>query len=157
MILGPGASLLGMDAKDDKILGLLRANARSSFSELGRRVQLSTNAVAARVRRMEQEGTIVGYTVQTGGDVPAARGGLEVFIDVLLGPGTDYDSFVDSLRPLDQVVEAIHMTGGFDYLLRAHVADTGALDMLLRRLKKDCGAAQTQTRVALRQPTARRR
>ncbi|GAA4382498.1 Lrp/AsnC family transcriptional regulator [Agromyces bauzanensis] len=142
-----------MDAIDEQILGLLREDARRSFSDLGRRVGLSTNATAARVRRMEEDGIILGYTVLTGGAALGPRGGLEVFIDVRLDSETDYDDFTAAIEPMDQIVEAIHLTGPFDYLLRAYAPDTGDLDALLRRLKRDCGAAQTQTRVALR-PTS---
>ncbi|WP_456694736.1 Lrp/AsnC family transcriptional regulator [Aeromicrobium sp. P5_D10] len=143
-----------MDDIDQQLFGLLREDARRSFSELGRRVGLSTNAAAARVRRLEDGGVIAGYTVVTGDEAPAPRGGLEVFIDVRLDSSTDYDSFTANIERVSQIVEAVHMTGPYDYLLRAYVPDTGALDMLLRTLKKDCGAAQTQTRVALRPSTA---
>ncbi|SCX08890.1 Lrp/AsnC family transcriptional regulator [Mycolicibacterium fluoranthenivorans] len=139
-----------MDRIDEQILGLLRENARRSFSELGRQVGLSTNATAARVRRLETEGVILGYTILAGQDVPGPRGGLEVFIDVRLDTETDYDTFTTLIETDRQIVDAIHMTGPYDYLLRAYVPDTRALDLLLRRLKKECGAAQTQTRVALR-------
>lgn len=139
-----------MDATDEHILGHLRGNARCSFSELGRLVGLSTNAAAARVRKLESEGVILGYTILEGRGAPGPRGGLEVFIDVRLDPEIDYESFTARIDPVREVVEAIHMTGPYDYLLRAYVPDTAALDRLLRRLKKECGAAQTQTRVALR-------
>ncbi|MCV7254338.1 Lrp/AsnC family transcriptional regulator [Mycobacterium hackensackense] len=139
-----------MDRIDEQILGLLRENARRSFSEIGRQVGLSTNATAARVRRLETEGVILGYTILAGQDVPGPRGGLEVFIDVRLDTETDYDTFTTLIETDRQIVDAIHMTGPYDYLLRAYVPDTRALDLLLRRLKKECGAAQTQTRVALR-------
>ncbi|MEV1133111.1 Lrp/AsnC family transcriptional regulator [Rhodococcus coprophilus] len=139
-----------MDQIDEQIFGELRENARRSFSELGRLVGLSTSATAARVRRMETEGVILGYTVLAGQDAPGPRGGLEVFIDVRLDTETDYDTFTARIETVHQVVEAIHMTGPYDYLLRAYVPDTRALDLLLRRLKSECGAAQTQTRVALR-------
>ena len=139
-----------MDRIDEIILGLLQENARCSFSAIGRVVGLSTNAAAARVRRMEDEGIILGYTVRIGKDAPGPRGGLEVFIDVRLDAATDYDAFLTHIGHIDQIVDAIHMTGPYDYLLRAHTPDTGALDTLLRRLKRECGAAQTQTRIALR-------
>ncbi|KZF10607.1 AsnC family transcriptional regulator [Rhodococcus sp. EPR-157] len=139
-----------MDSVDEHILGLLRENARCSFSELGRMVGLSTNATAARVRKLENEGVILGYTLLEGQSAGGPRGGLEVFIDVRLDPAIDYDTFTTRIELVRQVVEAIHMTGPYDYLLRAYVPDTGALDLLLRRLKSECGAAQTQTRVALR-------
>lgn len=140
-----------MDEIDSKILGLLQENARRSFSDLGREVRLSTNAVAARVRRLESDGVILGYTVLTGAEALGPRGGLEVFIDVRLDSETDGDRFTKRIRPITQIIDAVHITGPFDYLLWAHVSDTGALDLLLRRLKTECGALQTQTRVALRE------
>jgi Lrp/AsnC family leucine-responsive transcriptional regulator len=139
-----------VDRTDEMILLLLQENARRPFSELGRRVGLSTNAAAARVRRLEADGIILGYTVLTGKDAPGPRGGLEVFIDVRLDAATDNDTFTRAVESIDQIVDAVHMTGPYDYLLRAYTADTGTLDKLLRQLKRECGAAQTQTRVALR-------
>lgn len=139
-----------VDRTDEMILRLLQENARRSFSELGRRVGLSTNAAAARVRRLEAEGIILGYTVLTGKDAPGPRGGLEVFIDVRLDAATDNDTFTRTIESIDEIIDAVHMTGPYDYLLRAYTADTGTLDKLLRQLKREYGAAQTQTRVALR-------
>lgn len=139
-----------MDALDERILGLLQQDARRSFTELGRDVGLSTNAVAARVRRLEADGIILGYTVVTDQRTAGPRGGLEVFIDVRLGPSTDGDRFLAVIAPISQIVDAVHVTGAYDYLLHARVGDTGALDALLKRLKQTCGAAGTQTRVALR-------
>jgi Lrp/AsnC family transcriptional regulator, leucine-responsive regulatory protein len=138
-----------MDVIDEQIFSELRSNARLSFRELGRRVGLSTNAVVARVRKLEAEGIIAGYTVVTA--TPTARAGsLEVYIDVRLASGFDDADFLAALRPIAEVIDAVHLTGGFDYLVRAVVADTASLDGLVKRLKRDCGAAQTQTRVALR-------
>lgn len=139
-----------MDDTDERILGILQQNARASFTELGRAVGLSANAAAARVRRLESDGVILGYRVVTAADVPMPRGSLEVFIDVRLSEDTDYDEFTARLAPIAEIIEAVHMTGPYDYLLRGFVRDPGALDRLLRRLKKECGVAQTQTRIVLR-------
>ena len=50
-----------LDAIAWKILEGLQQNARQSFAELGRRVGLSTPAVAERVHRLEEAGVITGY------------------------------------------------------------------------------------------------
>ncbi len=131
----------------------MQANARLSFSELGRAVGLSPNAAAARVRRLETDGIIVGYTALTAPGTPG-RTGLEVYIDVRLRHEVDGDDFTDRVAAIAEVVEAVHMTGAFDYLLHAFVRDTAALDRLLRTLKSDGGVAQTQTRIAMRRRAA---
>jgi Lrp/AsnC family leucine-responsive transcriptional regulator len=50
-----------LDAYDRKILALLQENARLGFSEIGRRIHLTSPAVAERVRRLEEAGVIEGY------------------------------------------------------------------------------------------------
>lgn len=50
-----------LDSTDWAILTELQQDSRISFSELGRRVHMSSPAVAERVRRLEQTGVITGY------------------------------------------------------------------------------------------------
>jgi len=139
-----------MDGIDEQIIGILRVDGRASFSGIGRQVGLSTNAVAVRVRRLEKTGVIAGYQAVLGSDVPENTTGLEVFIDVRLHPDRDSEEFLAWTTGVRQILDAVHVTGPYDYLLRVRARDTAALNHLLRRLKKDAGAAQTQTRLALR-------
>lgn len=139
-----------MDGIDSRILGILQREARITYSELGRRVGLSTNAAAARVRRLESSGVILGYRAVLGSDVPETGAGLQAFIDVRLKPETDSRAFLDWARADAAVQDAVHVTGPYDYILRVNVPTMKALDLLLHRLKADSGAIQTQTRLALR-------
>ena len=139
-----------MDRIDGEILGILAGDARVSFSDLGGAVGLSANAAAARVRRLEGDGVILGYTTVVAADVERPASSLEVFIDVRLDGSTDFDTFARTLSALREVADTVHMTGPFDALVHAYVPDTAALDVFLGRLKRECGAGQTQTRVALR-------
>ena len=52
---------IDLDAIAWKILEALQQNARTSFAELGRKIGLSTPAVAERVHRLEEAGVITGY------------------------------------------------------------------------------------------------
>jgi Lrp/AsnC family leucine-responsive transcriptional regulator len=139
-----------MDPIDSAILGELGRNARISFSELGRLVGLSTNATAARVRRLEASGIIRGYTTVLDPDAAHAPGRLEVYIDVRLSEGTSAERFLAVTDGISAIDDAVHMTGEYDYLVHAWCPDTAALDALLRTLKREGGAVQTQTRIALR-------
>lgn len=138
-----------MDSIDTALLDALTDDARASYRDLGVLVGLSPNAVAARVRRLEAEGVIAGYTVVRGQAAPA-QGGLEVFIDIRFDAGTDYLMFKKALPSFKEITLAAHMTGPFDVLVGARVSDTDALDRLLRRLKTECGVAQSQTRVVMK-------
>lgn len=140
-----------MDAKDSEIIDILRTEGRASFSEIGRRIGLSTNATAARVRRLEEAGVILGYRVVLGSDAAIdPADGLEAFIDVRLDPGRDSERFLAWTRRIPEIRDAVHVTGAYDYLLHIRVSGTRTLDRLLRTLKNDGGAAHTQTRLALR-------
>lgn len=139
-----------MDAIDNIILGILRDQARISFSELGRQVELSTNAAAARVRRLEATGVILGYRAVLASDAIDPVSGLESFIDVRLHADTDSSTFLAWATAEPVIRDAVHVTGPYDYLLHVVIPNTKALDGLLRRLKSEAGAIQTQTRLALR-------
>ena len=139
-----------MDSIDSQILAILVADGRASFSAIGREVGLSTNAAAARVRRLEADGVIVGYQALLGDRGPDPASGIEAFVDVRLAPEKDSDEFLAWARTQPPVVDAAHVTGPYDYHLHVRVRDMAALDQLLRVLKKTGGAGQTQTRLALR-------
>ncbi len=141
-----------MDRLDREILGILQQDARISYRDLGVRVGLSANATADRVRRMRRDGVIRAFTVVVD---PAAdtAGGLVVFIDVTLRQDTTNEEFERQVAKLSGITEVVHVTGEHDYLVRARAADPAALDALLRRLKREAGVAQSNTRIALRAAT----
>jgi len=53
-----------MDVLDKKILEMLKINARESFATIGKEVGLSAPAIGKRVRQMEEEGIIEGYSLK---------------------------------------------------------------------------------------------
>ena len=53
-----------MDAMDQAILNILSENARTSASEISRKINLSIPAVSERIRKMEESGLIEHYTVK---------------------------------------------------------------------------------------------
>ncbi|MCL3859592.1 Lrp/AsnC family transcriptional regulator [Actinotalea sp. K2] len=153
-----------MDPTDREILRELTADARVTFRDLGARVGLSANAVAARVRRLQHDGVIARFTVELGpgavgqgpaGGLPNAGAGLELYLDVRLKEGVTCDDFARQQSDFREILDAVHLTGPYDFLVRAVVPDAAALDHLVRRLKTEAGVAQTSTRLAMRPPATR--
>lgn len=134
---------------DREILSALQEDARISFRDLGRRVGLSANAVADRVRKLRRDGVIRGFTTLV--DRAAEdRHGLAIFIDVRLRSDTTDEQFEQAVVRLPNVTEVFHLTGEYDYLIRARVAGASGLDPLIRALKHTAGAAHTSTRLILK-------
>ena len=151
-----------MDDTDRAILRALTADARLPYRELGTRVGLSANAAAARVRRMRRDGVITRFTVELGPGTQGVDGslsgrvghspGLELFLDVRLKEGVTCDDFLALRDEFTEILDAVHLTGPYDVLVRAVVPDAAALDRFVRRLKSEAGVAQTSTRLAMRTP-----
>ena len=119
-----------------------------SYRELGEQVSLSANATAERVRRLRQRGVISGFRAII--DPAAAGRDLVAIVDVRLGAPNDAERFERLAEAIDEVTDAVHLTGRFDYQLRVACSDTTALDALIKSLKTNGGASETDTRIALR-------
>jgi Lrp/AsnC family leucine-responsive transcriptional regulator len=136
-----------IDAIDNRIVEVLCADGRISYAELGRRVGLGPHAVAERVRRLIQMGTITGFTATV--DLAALGRGLDAIIDVRLLPSTSPEDFEEEVAKLDAVRDAVFVTGRFDYQLRLACRDSRHLDQTVRAIRQHAGAALTETRIVM--------
>lgn len=137
-----------MDAIDRTLLLALQEDARVSFRDLAARANLSPNATAERVRRLERRGIVKGYTAIV--DPSAAGRRLTAIVDLRLKEGTQPEQFEPIVRQLDVIIDCAHISGRFDYQLRATVADPAELDALIRLLKAKANVVETDTRLVMR-------
>ncbi len=138
----------GLDAVDLRVLRALQARGRASYEELSAMVALSPSAVQRRVKRLEEEGFIIGYVAR----VDPAKVGIHLtaYINVRLekhredGKRGPSDDFGASVQAWPEVVDCMALTGEMDYLLRVVVADMAhfsnfVLEKLLRHPSvQDC-------------------
>ncbi len=111
-----------LDPSNLRILAELQQDARMSLAELGRRVGLSSPAVADRVARLEAGGVIAGYHARVD---PRALGlALGVIIRVRPAP-RQIAKVAEVARGSEEVVECERMTGDDCFHVRAHVRDVG--------------------------------
>jgi Lrp/AsnC family leucine-responsive transcriptional regulator len=137
-----------MDPIDHQIISLLCANGRASFASIGAEVGLSPHGTADRVRRLERDGVITGYTAKIH---PGSVGrSVNALVDVRLLPSTDPDEFERVVTRLPAVLELVFLTGRFDYQLRVACKDADDLDHTVRAVRRDGGVAATETRIVMR-------
>ncbi len=114
-----------------KILIELQENARIPFAELGRRVGLSTPAVAERVRRLEDAGIITGYRAQ----ISAAKVGFPVLAFIRVNVvGDALPKFVKKAVKCPEVLEVHRVTGGESFIVKVAVKDHAHLEAVIDSL-----------------------
>ena len=139
-----------LDAKGWALLRELQQDARLSFAELGRRVGLSTPAVAERVRNLQSAGVITGYRAE----VDPRKLGLPILAIVRLNVVGDVLPRVTALvRALPEVLECHRGTGADSFVMKVAVASVEHLEALIDRLTP---FGTTSTSIVLSSPVPRR-
>lgn len=95
-----------LDAYDRKILTLLQDDARLSYSEIGRRIHLTSPAVTERVRRLQEAQVIEGFTTRL--NLRALGYSFEAFINITV----DSHAALDAWAAAHPEVLALHATTG---------------------------------------------
>ena len=121
-------SQIELDAANTALLRELQDDARVSLAELGRRVGLSSPAVAERLARLEEAGVIIGYRAEV--DPRALGYSLGVVIRIRPAP-RELGKVADLARSTPEVVECHRITGEDCYFMRAHVRDVEHLEELI--------------------------
>ena len=120
-----------LDRIDRNIVRLLQRDGRIAHTELARRVGLSTTPCKERVKRLEREGVIQHYQAVL--DPAALDRALVVFVQIRLNRTSQdiFEEFTAAALDLPEVQECYLVSGNFDYLIKARVADMNAYRDLL--------------------------
>ena len=130
-----------LDEVNIQLLRELERDPRVTMAELGRRVGMSSPAVAERVRRMEESGIIQGYTVVIN-PVPL---GLPIAAYIRIRPHAGQLAQIAELaRSIPEVVECHRITGEDCFLLKVHIPAMDQLDRIL-----DCFLIYGQTTTSI--------
>jgi len=136
-----------VDDIDVQLLGLLQADARSSYTDLARAVGLSAPSVHDRVRRLERSGVLRGYAAVVD---PAAVGlGVTALVGILQREGAEQDDLAAALALIEEVEDCWFVAGEEAFVVKVRVADVDALEHTLGALRRTTGVARTRTTVVL--------
>ena len=104
--------------KDEKLISLLKENARYSADELAERTGLSAADAAAEIAELERRGVIRGYTVILNESALADRP-VKALIEVRVTPRRDggFDQVAQRIAKFPEVSDVALISGGFDLLL----------------------------------------
>lgn len=135
-----------MDETDRRILRLLQKDGRMTNVDLARQAHLSQAASFERMRRLQREGVIEGFTAILNPE--KLERGLLVFVELVLdrtNPAV-FTEFAEAVRRAPEILECHMVAGGFDYLIKARMRDMAAYRAFLgTTLAALPGVRQTHT------------
>ena len=143
MPVNPSALL---DETGVSILRELQRDARISYSELSRRVGLSTPATIERIRKLEDAGIIAGYGVKL--NLEALGYGMTALIEVKTDP-TRYEKVLEFARTTPEIRECYFVTGESSFVTRVVVRSVAQLQEMIQKMGM---FGSTRTSVALSSP-----
>jgi Lrp/AsnC family leucine-responsive transcriptional regulator len=139
-----------LDRIDRNILIELQKNGKITNSELATRVGLSASPCLERVRRLEAQGYITGYHAKV--DPHKLGAAMLVFIEITLSKTSVdiFNEFAAAIKQYDDIQECHLVSGNFDFLLKARVADMSKYRKLLGdTLLRLPGVSESRTYVVM--------
>jgi Lrp/AsnC family transcriptional regulator, leucine-responsive regulatory protein len=123
-------NLRKIDSTDRRIIGELTSDGRVSLAELGRRVNLSSPAVAERVQRLERTGVITGYRAEI--DPRALGYELTAVVRIKPAPG-QLPRIPELALEIPEVGECHRITGEDCFFVKVHLRSIDDLSVVLDR------------------------
>jgi DNA-binding Lrp family transcriptional regulator len=134
-----------MDDVDRRILGILRDNARESFTEIAEAVGTSEGTVRARIKKMVDEGTIRKFTIRTAGSH------VKALIEVSVTNNVNTADVAAKIRVWDGVESVWEVTGENDIVVVADCPNTSDLNAIIDRIRDVPGTQATRSRLILKE------
>lgn len=139
-----------LDAIDIEILDLLQKESHISNAELARRVNLSSPATHARIKRLESEGFIERQVAILNQEKLGFDLLCYIFISTNIHQSELLEKLEGSLATMAEILECHCLTGEHDYLLKVVIRDRKELDYFIRKLNT-LGISKIQTNLSLRE------
>ncbi len=135
-----------IDDTDRKIISVLQRDGRASLRKISEEVGVALGTVSNRVNRMEESGTIKGYSVIL--DPDKIGWNLNMVIGLRIEKGRLIE--IQEKISRDHRVSAVYdVTGDFDSMIIARAKDREDLDNLIKNVMSIDGIERSLTHLVL--------
>jgi len=135
-----------LDEIDIKILDELRRNSKITYKEIAKSMNISVGAVYNRIRRLENEGVIKGYTI----NIDYSKMGYDLTAIIMLQVEGPYIVEVEKiLAKYNENMSVYDITGEYDIAVIAKLRDREHLNKLIKDILTIPHVKRTVTSIAL--------
>ena len=114
-----------------KILSFLQRNSRESFSSIGRKIGLTSPAVAERVKKLEDTGILEGYVAKVSHSKLGYQLRAMITMKAFMGK---LKPFLDKVKTLDEVINCYRITGNENIIMEVVLRDQFHLEKFIDML-----------------------
>lgn len=138
-----------LDQIDKFLIEHLQENGRQTTSDLAQQVGMSVPAVAERIKKLQENGVILGYSAT----VDPKKIGMDVgaHITLISESSSHYKEVVELAMAQPEVLECVSLTGEGSHILVVRTENTGTLENLLSEIQSWPGVKRTEARIILSQ------
>lgn len=135
-----------LDSLDKKILGMIAQDARVPFLEVARACNVSGAAIHQRIQKLVSAGILLGSQFV----INPEKIGYETcaYVGLFLKDPSHFDSVVDKLKQIQEVVECHYTTGGYDMFVKIYALNNHHLLNIIHDKLQPLGLSRSETIVS---------
>ncbi len=132
-----------MDSTDEKIIGILKRDARTPYVRIAKRLRTTEGTIRSRVKRLQREGVIRAFTVRT------ASKNIKALIELNIEVNVDTSEISAKIRQMPEVEAVYEVSGDVDIIVIIDVMSTTELNNVIERIRGLGHTLSTETRLIL--------
>lgn len=136
-----------LDEIDHQILDILIENARTPFTDIAKKLQISAGTVHVRVRKMEEAGIITGSSLRL--DYKKLGYSFIAYVGVFLNKTSQTQFVLERINEIPYVTVAHVTTGKFNIFCKIRARDTGHAKNIIYQIDDIEGVTRTETMISL--------
>ena len=139
--------ILDIDNVDLKIISLLNNDAKTPYTEIAKKVFVSSGTVHVRMRKLEDLGVVKSATLNI--DFSKLGYDISAFLGIYLEKSSLYDTVIEKLKDISEVINAYYTTGNYSIFAKIICKDTNHLREVLNKIQLVEGIDRTETLIVL--------
>jgi Lrp/AsnC family transcriptional regulator, regulator for asnA, asnC and gidA len=144
------SKILELDEVDKKILAILMRNAKTPYTDIAKKIHVSSGTVHVRMDKLEKMGIVTGATLSI--DYTKLGYDISAFLGIYLDKSSFYDEVSEQLKNIPEVVAAHYTTGIYSIFAKIICRDTAHLKEILHdKIQKINGIQRTETFISLQE------
>ncbi|MGN0207421.1 MAG: Lrp/AsnC family transcriptional regulator [Muribaculaceae bacterium] len=138
-----------LDSLDLSILRMLSENARKPFLEIARECGVSGAAIHQRIQKLSAMGVFLGSEAVIN---PSSVGYYTcAYVGFYLNDPSQFDSIVQKLKEIPEVVECHFTTGKYDMFIKVYARNNDHLLQIIHTKLQNLGSARTETLISFKE------